>query len=86
MSLVDIVSDHLFNDDTKKAIIDGLNEKIDIPIINERTEERILNLGPDEGGDRIEREHEIVDLDRPFRDPPKRFSMGWTAGGEEAGA
>jgi|TARA_R100001530_G_scaffold136275_1_gene116162 hypothetical protein len=42
MSLVDIVSDHLFNDDTKKAIIDGLNEKIDIPIINERTEEKIL--------------------------------------------
>ena len=37
-----MVSDHLFNEDTKKAIIDGLNEKVDIPIINERTEEKIL--------------------------------------------
>jgi len=42
MSLTDIVSDHLFNDATKEAIIDGLNKKIDIPIINERTEEKIL--------------------------------------------
>lgn len=42
MSLVDMVSAHLFNEDTKKSIIDGLNEKVDIPIINERTEEKIL--------------------------------------------
>ena len=28
MSLTDIVSDHLFNDATKEAIIDGLNKKI----------------------------------------------------------
>jgi hypothetical protein len=42
MNLVDIVSDHLFNDATKKAIIEGLNAKVDIPIINEKTEEKIL--------------------------------------------
>ena len=35
MSLVDMVSSHLFNDSTKQAIIDGLNDRIDIPIINE---------------------------------------------------
>ena len=43
MSLVDVVSSHLFNDGTKKAIIDGLNERIDIPIINEKTEEKVLS-------------------------------------------
>ena len=42
MSLVDMVSGHLFNDKTKKAIIEGLNAKVDIPIINEKTEEKIL--------------------------------------------
>jgi len=42
MSLVDVVSSHLFNDATKEAIIKGLNDKIDIPIINEKTEEKVL--------------------------------------------
>ena len=42
MSLVDMVSSHLFNDSTKKAIIDGLNDRIDIPIINEKTGEKVL--------------------------------------------
>ena len=42
MSLVDMVSSHLFNDSTKQAIIDGLNDRIDIPIINEMTEEKVL--------------------------------------------
>ena len=42
MSLVELVSSHLFNDSTKKAIIDGLNERIDIPIINEKTEGKII--------------------------------------------
>ena len=42
MSLVDMVSSHLFNDSTKQAIIDGLNDRIDIPIINEKTEEKVL--------------------------------------------
>ena len=42
MGLVDIVSSQLFNDETKKSIIDGLNERIDIPIINEKTEEKVL--------------------------------------------
>jgi hypothetical protein len=42
MSLADMVSSHLFNDATKEAIIKGLNDKIDIPIINEKTEEKVL--------------------------------------------
>jgi len=42
MSLQEIVAEHLFNDATKKAIIDGLNKSIDIPLLNERTEEKIL--------------------------------------------
>jgi hypothetical protein len=42
MGLIDIVSEHLFNEETKKAIIKGLNDKVDIPIINEKTEEKIL--------------------------------------------
>jgi len=42
MTLQEIVAAHLFNDDTKEAIIDGLNKSIDIPLINEKTEEKLL--------------------------------------------
>ena len=42
MTLQEIVAAHLFNDDTKEAIIDGLNKSIDIPLINEKTEEKVL--------------------------------------------
>ena len=34
--------EYLFNDETKDKIVDALNENIDIPIINERTEGKIL--------------------------------------------
>ena len=37
------VSEHLFNPDTKKKIVSGLNENINIPIIGEDTEEKILS-------------------------------------------
>jgi len=42
MTLQEIVAAHLFNDDTKEAIIHGLNKSIDIPLINEKTEEKVL--------------------------------------------
>ena len=42
MTLQEIVAAHLFNEDTKEAIIDGLNKNIDIPLINEKTEEKVL--------------------------------------------
>ena len=42
MSLADMVSSHLFNDETKQKIIDKLNDKVDVPFINEKTEEKVL--------------------------------------------
>jgi hypothetical protein len=37
-----LIADYLFNDEMKEKIIDALNENIDIPIISEKTEEKIL--------------------------------------------
>ena len=38
-----MVGEHLFNPETKAKIVDGLNENINIPIIGEDTEEKILS-------------------------------------------
>tara|TARA_R110002020_G_scaffold189930_2_gene389289 strand:- start:2130 stop:2303 length:174 start_codon:yes stop_codon:yes gene_type:complete len=38
----ELIADYLFNDEMKEKIIDALNENIDIPIISEKTEEKIL--------------------------------------------
>ena len=35
--------EYLFNEETKAKIIAGLNESIDIPIIGEKTEAKILD-------------------------------------------
>ena len=43
MVLQKILMEHLFNDDTKSKIIKALNDKIDIPFINEKTEGKILD-------------------------------------------
>ncbi len=43
MDIKDLIAGYLFNDKTKKKIIDKLNEKVDVPFINERTEEKVLN-------------------------------------------
>ena len=43
MKLQDILISHLFNDDTKSKIIKALNDKVDIPFINEKTESKILD-------------------------------------------
>jgi hypothetical protein len=32
----------MFNDSTKQKVVDGLNKNINIPIINEDTEEKII--------------------------------------------
>tara|TARA_Y100000401_G_scaffold47601_1_gene36753 strand:+ start:4966 stop:5139 length:174 start_codon:yes stop_codon:yes gene_type:complete len=37
-----LIADYIFNDEMKDKIIDALNENIDIPIISEKTEEKIL--------------------------------------------
>ena len=42
MNLQQVMIEYLFNDKTKSQIISGLNDNIDIPIINERTEGKII--------------------------------------------
>tara|TARA_R110000824_G_scaffold153715_3_gene325438 strand:- start:2027 stop:2206 length:180 start_codon:yes stop_codon:yes gene_type:complete len=43
MKLANMMVDYLMNEDTKAEIIQKLNERIDIPIINEKTEAKVLN-------------------------------------------
>jgi len=38
----EIIADYLFNDEMKGKIIKALNDNVDIPIISEKTEEKIL--------------------------------------------
>tara|TARA_R100000742_G_C4182356_1_gene17060 strand:+ start:333 stop:512 length:180 start_codon:yes stop_codon:yes gene_type:complete len=42
MDIKAMIAAHIFNDEMKGKIIDALNENIDIPIISEKTEEKIL--------------------------------------------
>jgi len=42
MDMKDMIANYIFNDEMKGKIIDALNENIDIPIISEKTEEKIL--------------------------------------------
>ena len=37
-----IVVGYLFNEENKKKIIDELNKNVNIPIINEKTEEKVF--------------------------------------------
>jgi len=39
----EMIMKYLFNDDNKKKIIDELNKNVNIPIINEDTEEKIIS-------------------------------------------
>tara|TARA_Y100001938_G_scaffold146269_1_gene224819 strand:+ start:1063 stop:1242 length:180 start_codon:yes stop_codon:yes gene_type:complete len=43
MDIKEIISDYIFNDEMKDKMITALNENIDIPIISEKTEEKILS-------------------------------------------
>jgi broad specificity polyphosphatase/5'/3'-nucleotidase SurE len=42
MDIAKMIASHMFNDSTKQKVIDGLNKNINIPIINEETEEKVL--------------------------------------------
>ena len=42
MDLKDMVVNYIFNDEMKAKIVKELNENINIPIINEKTEAKIL--------------------------------------------
>tara|TARA_R100000152_G_C6779513_1_gene211200 strand:- start:2649 stop:2828 length:180 start_codon:yes stop_codon:yes gene_type:complete len=43
MDLRNMIVSYLFNDETKAKVIKELNENINVPIISEKTEEKILN-------------------------------------------
>tara|TARA_R100000234_G_scaffold100465_1_gene69323 strand:- start:251 stop:430 length:180 start_codon:yes stop_codon:yes gene_type:complete len=42
MDLKEMVVDYIFNDEMKDKIIKKLNDNVDIPIISEKTEEKII--------------------------------------------
>ncbi len=42
MDLKEMVVDYIFNDEMKDKIITKLNDNVDIPIISEKTEEKII--------------------------------------------
>lgn len=39
----DMIIKYLFNDENKKKIISELNKSVNVPIINEETEEKIIS-------------------------------------------
>ena len=43
MSFGKIVAGYIFNDEMKEKLFKKMNENVDIPMISERTEEKILN-------------------------------------------
>ena len=43
MNLQNLFIEYLFNDETKASIIKALNDSVDIPFINEKTEGKILD-------------------------------------------
>ena len=43
MDLKQMIADYIFNDEMKEKIVKELNENINIPIIGEKTEAKILD-------------------------------------------
>ena len=43
MEIQELLISYLFNEETKANIIKALNDEIDIPFINEKTESKILD-------------------------------------------
>ena len=43
MDVKTLIAGYLFNEETKKKVIEKLNDKVDVPFINEKTEEKVLN-------------------------------------------
>ena len=42
MNIQQLIADYLFNPDMKEKLLKALNENIDIPIIGEKTEAKII--------------------------------------------
>jgi hypothetical protein len=42
MNIQSLIAQYLFNPETEEALIKALNENINIPIIGEKTEEKII--------------------------------------------
>ena len=42
MDIKHMIVEYIFNDEMKEKIVKELNENVDIPIISEKTEEKIL--------------------------------------------
>ena len=42
MKIQDLIVQYLFNSETEEALIKALNENINIPIIGEKTEDKII--------------------------------------------
>ena len=43
MDLKNMIVDYIFNDEMKEKIVKELNDNVDVPIISEKTEEKILD-------------------------------------------
>tara|TARA_Y100000296_G_C5042764_1_gene190733 strand:- start:457 stop:639 length:183 start_codon:yes stop_codon:yes gene_type:complete len=43
MNINDVIAGYLFNPEMKAKILKGLNDSVDIPIIGEKTEAKILD-------------------------------------------
>ena len=44
MNIQNLIADYLFNPDNKEKLLKALNENIDIPIIGEKTEKKIIGI------------------------------------------
>tara|TARA_R110002012_G_scaffold5047_2_gene22966 strand:- start:243 stop:422 length:180 start_codon:yes stop_codon:yes gene_type:complete len=42
MDIKQMIADYVFNDEMKDKIIKKLNDNVDVPLISEKTEEKIL--------------------------------------------
>ena len=42
MNIQELIAQYLFNEETKKTLVKELNKNINIPIIGEKTEEKII--------------------------------------------
>ena len=42
MNIQDLIAQYLFSPETKETLVKALNENINIPIIGEKTEEKII--------------------------------------------
>ena len=42
MNIQELIVQYLFNEDSKETLVKALNENINIPVIGEKTEEKII--------------------------------------------